>query len=364
MPKPHNASHSEDFRTALTESIDHVVFAFDVDSKEFSYLNPFFEEVFQLKRETVNASQLLQMVHEEDQEYVREVYEDLLKGEIKKRSEFRFLLPDKSERWLRVKPFLLLEKGKQVIAGVAEDITDFKHYADVAIKHSHKKNAIIQILSHDLAGPLGTIQSLSSLVATRIKSYKDEELSHVVSLITQTSKGSIRLIKDFVEQEFLESSQTALITGRVNIVEKLREIMGQYQDSQQNSAKKFILSSSDPSIYAEIDEVKFFQAIINLITNAIKFTQDDGVITVHVEDKEDRGTVLIRVADNGIGIPKKYHASLFDKFTKARRPGLREEPTVGLGMSIIKTIVEWHKGKIWFESEEDKGATFYVEIPR
>jgi two-component system sensor histidine kinase VicK len=186
----------------------------------------------------------------------------------------------------------------------------------------------------------------------------------VVSLITQTSKGSIRLIKDFVEQEFLESSQTALITGRVNIVEKLREIMGQYQDSQQNSAKKFILSSSDPSIYAEIDEVKFFQAIINLITNAIKFTQDDGVITVHVEDKEDRGTVLIRVADNGIGIPKKYHASLFDKFTKARRPGLREEPTVGLGMSIIKTIVEWHKGKIWFESEEDKGATFYVEIPR
>jgi two-component system sensor histidine kinase VicK len=83
-----------------------------------------------------------------------------------------------------------------------------------------------------------------------------------------------------------------------------------------------------------------------------------------VEDKEDRGTVLIWVADNGIGIPKKYHASLFDKFTKARRPGLREEPTVGLGMSIIKTIVEWHKGKIWFESEEDKGTTFYVEIPR
>jgi two-component system sensor histidine kinase VicK len=126
----------------------------------------------------------------------------------------------------------------------------------------------------------------------------------------------------------------------------------------------FELFSSDPSIYVEIDEVKFIQVITNLISNAIKFTQDDGRITVRVEDKEDSGTLLITVEDNGIGIPKKYHASLFDKFTKARRPGLRHEPSVGLGMSIIKTIVEWHKGRIWFESEENKGTTFYIEIPK
>ncbi len=364
MSKPHNASHSEDFRNALTENIDQVVFAYLVDSKEFSYLNPSFEEVFQLKRETVHATQLLQSVHEEDQEYVREVYEDLLKGEIKKRSEFRFLLADKTQRWLRVKPFLLQQDGKQVIAGVAEDITDFKRYSEIELKYSNKKNAIIQILAHDLAGPLGSIQALSSLVSTRIKKYGDEDINHVNNLIKQTSKGAIKLIQNFVAQEFLESSEAALITGRVNIVQKLQEVVDQYQDTQQNAAKSFKLISSHPSIYVEIDEIKFIQVITNLISNSIKFTPDDGIITIRLEDKEERGTLLISVEDNGIGIPEKYHTSLFDKFTKARRPGLREEPSVGLGMSIIKTIVEWHKGKIWFKSEENKGSTFYLELPK
>jgi two-component system sensor histidine kinase VicK len=83
-----------------------------------------------------------------------------------------------------------------------------------------------------------------------------------------------------------------------------------------------------------------------------------------VDDQEEAGTVRITIQDNGIGIPKKYHACLFDKFTKARRPGLRQEPTTGLGMSIIKTIIDWHKGKIRFESEENKGTTFFVEVPK
>jgi two-component system sensor histidine kinase VicK len=364
MSQIHNASDSTDFRSALTENIDQVVFAYQVEAQKFSYLNPAFEQVFQLTRQSINASQLLQMVHPEDLEYVQEVYEDLLKGEIKKRSEFRFILTDERERWLRVKPILLEEKGKQLLAGLAEDITDFRHYAETELKFSHKKNAIIQMLSHDLAGPLGTIQSLSSLVATRVKGYNDKDVNHVVDLITQTSKGGIRLIQDFVTQEFLESSETELITGRINIVKKLREVVEQYEATQQNSKITFELISSDPSIYIEVDEIKLIQVVTNLISNAIKFTHDDGHITVRVEDKEDTGTLLISVEDNGIGIPKKYHTSLFDKFTKARRPGLREEPSVGLGMSIIKTIIEWHKGKIWFESEENKGTIFFVEIPK
>ena len=91
------------------------------------------------------------------------------------------------------------------------------------------------------------------------------------------------------------------------------------------------------------------QVINNLISNSIKFTPDGGEITVSLEEKEN--TVLITVADTGIGIPEKYHDTLFDKFTRARRPGIKGEPSVGLGMSIIKTIVEWHQGTIWFESQ-------------
>ncbi|MGI4729025.1 MAG: sensor histidine kinase [Janthinobacterium lividum] len=73
---------------------------------------------------------------------------------------------------------------------------------------------------------------------------------------------------------------------------------------------------------------------------------------------------MIMIADTGIGIPQKFHSGLFDKFNNARRTGLKGEPSVGVGMSIIKTIIDWHEGKIWFESEENKGSKFFIEIKK
>lgn len=104
------------------------------------------------------------------------------------------------------------------------------------------------------------------------------------------------------------------------------------------------------------------QVINNLLSNAVKFTKDGGKINVAVEDQIQ--SVLIKIADNGIGIPKQFHNTLFEKFSTARRPGLKGEQSTGLGMSIIKIIVEWHEGKIWFESEEQKGSVFFIELPK
>ena len=109
-----------------------------------------------------------------------------------------------------------------------------------------------------------------------------------------------------------------------------------------------------------IDETKFIQAINNLISNSIKFTPDGGTITLNLSVEENK--LRIEVADTGIGIPEKFHEKLFDKFNLAGRTGLKGENSVGLGMSIIKTIVEWHEGKIWFKSEENKGTSFFIEL--
>jgi two-component system sensor histidine kinase VicK len=352
------------FLGALTETIDQVVFAFGTETPRVLYLNPAFEAVFAQKRETLDPGSLLGSVHAEDQEYVSEAYQDLLAGHARQRMEFRVLLPDGSERWLRVKSLLIEENGTRAIAGLAEDITESKHSSAVELKYCHKKNAIIQMLSHELAGPLGTIQALSSLLANRVKGYRDESLTNVVGVITETSRDGLRLIRDFLRQEFLESSGTALVKSRVNLTERLGHIIEQYQIAGQNTARRFCLSSSSPSVYADVDEIKFFQVITNLVSNAIKFTPDDGTISICVDERAAPGKVRITIRDNGIGIPRQYHTALFDKFTKAGRPGLRQEPTTGLGLSIVKTIIEWHRGSIWFESEENEGTAFHVEVPK
>lgn len=153
-----------------------------------------------------------------------------------------------------------------------------------------------------------------------------------------------------------------MMKQRVDVVRMAKRTVQQYQESERRINKVFHLSASSDSIFIELDENKFMQSINNLISNAIKFTPDGGIITVSLEEEEE--AVLFKVADNGIGIPEKYHVTLFEKFTNARRPGIKGEPSVGLGMSIIKTIVEWHHGKIWFESEVNKGTTFYISLPK
>jgi two-component system sensor histidine kinase VicK len=100
----------------------------------------------------------------------------------------------------------------------------------------------------------------------------------------------------------------------------------------------------DQTIYLHVDEAKFMQIMSNLMSNSLKFTRSGGTISIVIQDRSS--DVRLKFSDNGIGTPVEFQNKLVDKFTKARRKGLNGEPTVDLGLSIVKTIVEWHRGKI------------------
>lgn len=202
------------------------------------------------------------------------------------------------------------EQAKQrIIGGLIEDTIDWKQKSEVLKKFAAKKNSILEILSHDLAGLLANIQGLSSILKNQLKPYGNEELNKTVKMIAETSKRAISLIREFVQQEFLESVQVNLIKKRVDIVKELGEVMDQYQNSQQDIRKTFHFFSSSDSLFIEMDDVKFMQVINNLISNAIKFTSDGGEITVRLEDQKEH--ILIMVKDNGIGIPSHLQEGLF-----------------------------------------------------
>lgn len=341
-----------------------VFFVFDVVAQQFSYLSPSARQLWkdwQLPSDTQPTS-LITLLHPEDKAFAAEAYQTLLNGREKKDVELRFILSGQPERWLCISPFLLQpEAGKRYLAGFAQDITVNKEHIDTLKRFAAKKNSLLEILSHDLAGPLGVIKALASMLARKVESYEDVSLKEITGLIEKTCARNVKLIRDFVAQEFLESANVDLIKQRVDLIEKIGEVIEQYKNSERDLPKTFQLLASGP-VYAHIDDVKFMQVINNLLSNAIKFTHDDGVITISVEEKE--ATVLITVADNGIGIPIQLQQGLFEKFTKARRPGIRGEESTGLGMSIIKTIIDWHGGKIWFQSKEGQGSTFHIALPK
>ena len=114
-------------------------------------------------------------------------------------------------------------------------------------------------------------------------------------------------------------------------------------------------------IQIKADEQRLLQALTNLLTNAIKYSHENGTVTLQCRVKDQ--TALITVEDHGIGIPMAYQPELFDKFTQAMQPVRKKVASTGLGLAIVKSIVEAHHGRVYFTSTEGSGTTFYVELP-
>jgi two-component system sensor histidine kinase VicK len=249
-----------------------------------------------------------------------------------------------------------------LLSGHVRDVSVIRNIIENANRYQAKKNSMLEILSHDLASPLVLAQQMSDYFAEKVKVLDDKRLNAMIEEMRLACQEGVDLIRDFVDQEFLESSNVDLKLTRLDLVERLGLLLDNYQQREHAVGHHFHFETSHPSIYADIDENKFLQVINNLLGNALKFTPDGGHLRVHVEQFPSH--VLVTVADNGIGIPAALQPVLFERFTRAGRLGLRGEKTTGLGMSIIKTIVELHQGDIWLESAEDQGTTFYIKLPR
>jgi signal transduction histidine kinase len=123
-------------------------------------------------------------------------------------------------------------------------------------------------------------------------------------------------------------------------------------------------SEAFPATYElPLDADKIRQVFANLLSNAVKYSKKDGKVVVDLKDTRVENKVLITVKDTGLGIPKKQQSRMFEKFFRADNVQTAETEGTGLGLYIAKAIIEGHGGKIWFESEENIGTTFFVELP-
>jgi two-component system sensor histidine kinase VicK len=180
-------------------------------------------------------------------------------------------------------------------------------------------------------------------------------------MIEEIACNNIQLIQSILKREQLVANNVGIKKERLDMVWEVKHAMAMYLEAQKSLQKDINFTYSQEKIYAEVDSLKFIQVVNNLVSNALKFTGPKGAIQVHLKRLES--TFLLTVQDDGIGIPEKLQPFLFQKYSKAGRIGLDGQDSVGLGMWIVKSIVDEHQGKVWFESEEGTGSTFYVELP-
>ncbi len=346
----------------LTQQSDEVYFVFDVNQNRFQYINRAFESISLRKSEDLleKPDLALEIIHPEDWEYVKTNIDTTLTEKVRSTLFFRIVRPDRNERWIRLKVYPIV-KGDQImhISGVAEDDTARR----AAISNMQKiiawKDSSLEILSHDLRGPIGTVKMLAAAIA---KKSQDNEDSHkMATMIEGVSKQTLDLLQSFLKKETIDTATVEINKERLEVVSVIQQIMDVYMKVQKALRKEFHFTASHPAIYAYLDGMKFLRIMNNLISNATKFTGDDGQINIHLERLDE--SILVTVADNGVGIPRSVQPVLFHKYSEASREGTQGEQSVGLGMWIIKALTDHHGGKIWFESEMNKGTTFYLEFP-
>ena len=269
---------------------------------------------------------------------------------------------DRSVFWVEaVYTALYNEKGELTgFSKIARDVTDIRN-ARVELENKAKElersNAELEqfayVASHDLQEPLRTISSYVQLIAERYKDKIDKDANEFIDFAVDGSNRMRLLINSLLEYSRVNKIKPFEWVEPVEIIEDVLQDM----KDQVVESGAIIDYTELPKIYA--DPVLIGQLFQNLIGNAIKF-RDGKNPEIKITGKKENGEVLFSVKDNGIGIKKEYDDKIFVIF---QRLNSREKyPGTGIGLSICKKIVERHGGKIWVESEPDKGATFYFTI--
>jgi signal transduction histidine kinase len=211
------------------------------------------------------------------------------------------------------------------------------------------------VASHDLQEPLRMVISYVDLLADRWKNQEDSECKEYMGFVTEGARRSRQLIDDLLEYSRVRNEGKVIDVDLNQVLDKaIANVKFAIEES-----RAVVTRDALPTVTA--DAIKLTQVFQNLIANAIKFRKKEEAPKIHVSAKKGRNEWILGVSDNGIGIDPVYSDKIFVIF---KRLHTREHyPGTGIGLAICKRIVEQHEGRIWVESKDGHGATFYFTIP-
>ncbi len=226
------------------------------------------------------------------------------------------------------------------------------------------KSAFLANMSHELRTPLNSILGFTDVILEELDGPLTENMDNDLRLIQKNGRHLLHLINDVLDMAKIESGRMNLNPEVFNLNELLREVTSITSTlaSERNIAL-FIADDSDQDVEIYADSTRIRQVMINLVNNAIKFTET-GKISLKLKSMEG-ARVLITVKDTGIGIPPDKLEAVFQEFAQVDSSSTRKAGGTGLGLPISRKLVEIHGGRLWAESTgvKGEGSAFHVELP-
>ena len=228
---------------------------------------------------------------------------------------------------------------------------------------SQEKNKYIGIAAHDIRSPLNNIYSLSQLLLfSKNSSGLHQQQLDYITLISKISAGALSLLNNILDITQIEAGTLSVKKEEQEYISFLQEVVQMNSPIAESKGQHIELVAQQDEIFLSYDKTYMSQVLVNLLTNAIKFSYKDSVIRIEVEDEEQH--VITRVVDTGVGIKEEDKEKVFRAFEKAQNLPTAGERSSGLGLAIVKKVVEAHGGTIGVKSTYGKGTTFYFTMPK
>lgn len=236
-------------------------------------------------------------------------------------------------------------------------------------KKSSKKENIgniqadfITLTSHQLRTPLSGMKWLLELMSKSTTGNLNQKQRGLLSKIYTSNERMIALVNDLLEVSRIESGEAKLYLQPTDLVAVIRSLIREKTVEVRKKRLKIDFTvEHEPLALVKTELNKIRQALGNLISNAIAYTRDGGLIGIDL--KQTDGQIQGQIADTGVGIPRDQQKYVFNKFFRGSNILKFETNGTGLGLYITKAFIEASGGKIWFKSEEGKGTTFYFALP-
>ena len=242
-------------------------------------------------------------------------------------------------------------------ARLFNEIADKGHQLEIASRH---KSQFLANISHELRTPLNAILGYTELILDNIYGEVPQKMRAVLERVQTNGKHLLGLINDVLDLSKIEAGQLSLSLSDYSIADLVQGVYAAIEPLASNKKLAFTLDVPRDLPGAHGDDRRLAQVLLNLVGNAIKFT-DAGEVTVKAAAANDAYTIAVR--DTGPGIAPEHQGKIFEEFQQADNSQTKAKGGTGLGLSIAKRIVEMHGGRLWVESVVGEGSTFSFMVP-
>jgi len=330
-----------------------------IDLKE---INPKLESL-----SSVKGKNYFDIFYDDKKNKWNKVIQNLIEKKGKAYLDYRKLNIQGKKRFFKFmfQPLFGLNNQISEIIVISIDVTDEVKAKNKMEETLKVQDEIFSNISHELKTPLNVIFSTNQLMQFYLKNdlldVNNKKVSRGINIIKQNCYRFTKLVNNIIDISKIESGFLKLNLSNENIVNITEDIVQSVSDYIKVKELNIVFDTNTEEKIIACDPDKIERIILNLISNAVKFTDASGSIFVNILDKGD--TVEISVKDTGIGMDKKHLDNIFKRFHQVDKSLSRNAEGSGIGLSLVKSIVELHNGKISAESKPDEGSIFKIELP-